>query len=314
MPDENSRQFQHSQAPLAALERKYSEAYEREAREQFGDHWISPNVLKNLSPESDSNPWTDEQKEAQGQHAIVMKYLNVRALYDPDLASVIEQLGEERAAKAAADAEQARIEREARAEEERQAKEATAARLKAEDEAAVKRNKEKRAALERAGWIRIPQMVGIVLGRHNVSIGRAEKLVRDAIASGDVRPYSERHPEYHSKDDFIYWLDQQPLDKRKNEALTTPAPPEQRQQQGRRRGRKPSHDWPAMKNHALELLKERGDPEEEDQVEGWRSQTDMAEAIQARMKEPKPDLSTVIKYAVRWLAEWRENCAQASNN
>jgi hypothetical protein len=87
-----------------------------------------------------------------------------------------------------------------------------------------------------------------------------------------------------------------------------------KQQQGRRRGRKPPYDWPAMKDYALELLQERGDPEEEHQAEGWRSQTDMGKAIRARMKEPKPDLSTVIKYAVRWLAEWRENCAQTSNN
>jgi hypothetical protein len=86
-----------------------------------------------------------------------------------------------------------------------------------------------------------------------------------------------------------------------------------KQQQGQRRGRKPRYDWPAYKDSALQLLNERGDPEEENQVKGWSNLTEMAETIQASMK-PKPDLSTVRKYAVEWLAEWRKNCAQASNN
>jgi hypothetical protein len=103
-------------------------------------------------------------------------------------------------------------------------------------------------------WISIPQMVEIVLSRYPVSRGRAEKLVKDAIASGEVRPrpepprasdpvllvyddggldmnlrpgainkggvnaegrlLAERPSGYYSEDDFTYWLDQQ-FDKRK---------------------------------------------------------------------------------------------------
>jgi hypothetical protein len=48
-----------------------------------------------------------------------------------------------------------------------------------------------------------------------MSIGRAEKLVGEAIVSGEVRRHSGRHPEYYSGDDFIDWLDRQQLDKRK---------------------------------------------------------------------------------------------------
>jgi hypothetical protein len=86
-----------------------------------------------------------------------------------------------------------------------------------------------------------------------------------------------------------------------------------RQQGKRRGGRKSRHDWPAYKEYALRLLNENGDPGEQDQEKGWRSVSDMAKAVHARMK-PKPDLSTVRKYATLWLAEWRENRAQASNN
>jgi hypothetical protein len=101
-------------------------------------------------------------------------------------------------------------------------------------------------------WISIPQMVEIVLSRYPTSIGRAEKLVKDAIAYGEVRPRPEaerdpvllvyddggldmnlrpgainrggilpdgrslvgRSAGYYSEADFIYWLYQQ-FDKRK---------------------------------------------------------------------------------------------------
>ena len=43
-------------------------------------------------------------------------------------------------------------------------------------------------------WISFPQMVGIVRSRYSMSIGRAEKVVKDAIASGEVR----RRPEPRS--------------------------------------------------------------------------------------------------------------------
>jgi hypothetical protein len=88
-------------------------------------------------------------------------------------------------------------------------------------------------------WISIPEMEEIVLSRYpRVSIGRAKKLVKDAIASGEVRPRPDpidlfvkimaavragtyrreaapdswpedpASPAY-SEDDFIYWLDWQ---------------------------------------------------------------------------------------------------------
>jgi hypothetical protein len=227
MSDDN-RPCQQSQAPLTALERQYAEAYEREAREQFGHHWISPNVLKSRSDDDDF--WTEEQKEAQWQHELVVGRLTIQANTDEHLASVIDQLGEERRAKAVADAKQARkraedeqlareaeaerarIESDRRDEEEQQAREARAAKRKAdlqraEDEWIAK------AAAER--WIPIPKMVEIVLNRHpGMSIGRAQRLVSEAIASGEVRR-PERHPDYGSEDDFIYWLDWQQLDKQK---------------------------------------------------------------------------------------------------
>jgi hypothetical protein len=191
------------------------------------DHWISPNVLKSRSDDDDF--WTEEQKEAQWQHELVVGRLAIQANTDEHLASVIDQLGEERRAKAAAEAEQARkrvkdeqqareaeaerarTERDRRDEEEQQARETRAAKRKAD----LKRAEDEwiaKAAAE--GLIPIPKMVEIAHSRHGGSAGLAERRVRDAIASGEVRR-PERHPDYGSEDDFIDWLDRQQLDKRK---------------------------------------------------------------------------------------------------
>jgi hypothetical protein len=75
-------------------------------------------------------------------------------------------------------------------------------------------------------WISFPQMVEIVRSRYSMSIGRAEKVVKDAIASGEVRrlqdpvllvaddgvvdlrpgPIVRR---LYSEDDFLDWLSRQ---------------------------------------------------------------------------------------------------------
>jgi hypothetical protein len=145
----------------------------------------------------------------------------------------------------------------------------------------------------------------------------AEKLLLAATrVDKEVKYYNDDRAEEprfdfaFRKDGLLGWLH-----RKFGEPQVKPA-----QQEGKRRGgRKLQFDWPAYKDYAFDLLNDRGDPEDaKNQEKGWRSVTDLAKAIHARMKPRKPDLrkpdlSTVRKYAAQWLAEWRKNCAQASN-
>jgi hypothetical protein len=108
-------------------------------------------------------------------------------------------------------------------------------------------------------WVSNPQMVEIVLGRYSMSVGRAEKLVKDAKASGEVRRRREDPllaaddrviamnlrpsllskplplPAYYSKGDFIDWLGRQPSLQQPEPAAKKPgnAEPRSRTSNGR---------------------------------------------------------------------------------
>jgi hypothetical protein len=78
-------------------------------------------------------------------------------------------------------------------------------------------------------------------------------------------------------------------------------------------GRPAQYDWEDAKLYFLNLLKERGDPEDPaEQDEGWRSITDVSNAILDYMEKRAekagtraPDLSTIRRRVSRWLTAWR---------
>lgn len=72
-------------------------------------------------------------------------------------------------------------------------------------------------------------------------------------------------------------------------------------------GRPNEHDWEEAGLFALKLLSERGDPTiERNQVEGWKSKTDLANAVLEHLKS-SPDLSTVRRKVPVWLAEFQKS-------
>jgi hypothetical protein len=77
-------------------------------------------------------------------------------------------------------------------------------------------------------------------------------------------------------------------------------------------GRPPVGDWDEAELFAFKLFDERGDPDEPGQDDGWRTRTDVADAVHQHLvdlasksgKEP-PDHGTVRRRVPRWLADWR---------
>jgi hypothetical protein len=72
-------------------------------------------------------------------------------------------------------------------------------------------------------------------------------------------------------------------------------------------GRPEKHVWEEARLYALKLLSERGDPTiERDQVKGWKTKTDLANAVLKHLKS-NPDLSTVRGKVTDWLAEFQKS-------
>jgi hypothetical protein len=78
-------------------------------------------------------------------------------------------------------------------------------------------------------------------------------------------------------------------------------------------GRPEEYDWEDAKLKFLQLIEERGDPEDPaERGKGWRSMTDVSKAILEYMEKraektgtQAPDLSTIRRRVSPWLTEWR---------
>jgi hypothetical protein len=83
-----------------------------------------------------------------------------------------------------------------------------------------------------------------------------------------------------------------------------------------RAGRREKYDWDEAKQYVEKLFREQGDPNDPGQVNGWRSDTDVADAVVehfeklAKKGEPTPDPGTVRNKIRPWLGALRERNAR----
>jgi hypothetical protein len=78
-------------------------------------------------------------------------------------------------------------------------------------------------------------------------------------------------------------------------------------------GRPEQHDWEDAEMYALQVFRQKGDPEKkEDRVEGWKSQTDLAKVVLEYMEKRAaqqnirpPELNTVRNKIPDWLRKFR---------
>jgi hypothetical protein len=77
-----------------------------------------------------------------------------------------------------------------------------------------------------------------------------------------------------------------------------------------RRGAPPDHDWKDAEDFAVQELNERGDPTNPAYwTDGWKNKTSLDRAVLNYMIEKhgtEPDIKTVGRHTVQWLAAWRE--------
>jgi hypothetical protein len=163
--------------------------------------------------------------------------------------------------------------------------------------------------MDEKAWLSLTKAAALVRDRLKASIGRSEAIVRQAIASDEVRTLEEGlltcddgmggtrwlpGGPHLSAEDLLDWLD-------RNRAPTS-LPIPQQQQRGHA-GVPAKHDWDALEQKFWELWEKKGDfRKPENQMLGWNSRASAARTLLGYIKKGRPpDPKTIEDYIGRWL-------------
>jgi hypothetical protein len=167
-------------------------------------------------------------------------------------------------------------------------------------------------------WLSSQQAVEIARNHVKSSIGRAQAIVRDALASGEVRTHRPAAPVLLTADDGIVGMDMRPgwlkatespqlinrddlldwLDRNHPSAATAAQP------KGKG-GRPPKFDRAAVTAEVRRLMDHHGEFSADDPE--WNAQARLIEALRLRFGEASD--STLEEYMKKPLATWRDEKA-----